>query len=233
MKGILAAFKFLTGGGRFQQDQTRAELLALYFPLVGLVGGLGLVFLNRFLEPRLESELLAVVLITIMILATRAVHLDGTLKTFAALAPATDSGAADRPVGIYGLLAVLLIVLLKVRAVEVIGETRGLSLLLTPALARWSLVVFLYGAAPAADDTVAGLARNVKGWHLLVTTTAILALAGYLLGRTALWIGLSLSLFSLLSRSYLRWRCGGYRYDNLGAVIELSEALSLVLFASL
>src|SRR3972149_1073830 len=125
MKGILAAFKFLAGGGRFRQDQRSTELsAALYFPLVGLVIGLGLVLLNRFLEPRLESELLAVVLIAIMILATQAVHLDGTLKTFAALAPETAAGGADRPGGIYGMTAVLLIVLLKIRAVEVIGETR-------------------------------------------------------------------------------------------------------------
>src|SRR3972149_3236084 len=198
MKGILAAFKFLAGGGRFRQDQRSTELsAALYFPLVGLVIGLGLVLLNRFLEPRLESELLAVVLIAIMILATQAVHLDGTLKTFAALAPETAAGGADRPVGIYGMLAVL-------------------------------LIVFLHGAAPAVDESVAGVVLNVKGWHLLITTIATLALAGYLLGRPALWISLSLSLLALLSRSYLRWRCGGYRYDHLGALIELSEALRFV-----
>ena len=236
MKGVLAACRFLAVGGRFKQDEISPEqfaFAALYFPLVGLVFGLSLAILNRFFEPYLESELLAVVLITWMILMTRAVHLDGTLKTFETLALGTNSSQAAPPVGIYGLLAVLLVALLKIRAVEVIGDTRNLSLLLTPVFARWSLVIFLYGADAAAEDSLARLARTVKGWHLLITTAATLAFAVYLVGRTGLWVGLCLSLFALLSRGYLQRRRGGFSYDNLGAVIELSEALSFILFASL
>jgi cobalamin synthase len=105
--------------------------------------------------------------------------------------------------------------------------------LLTPVFARWALVIFLYGAAPNAEEFVAAVARKVRGWHLLVTTIVTLALAVYLVGRTGLWVGLCVSLFSLLMRSVLRRFHGAYTYHNLGALIELSEALSLVLFASL
>ncbi|MBI2229386.1 MAG: adenosylcobinamide-GDP ribazoletransferase [Deltaproteobacteria bacterium] len=236
MNSVLAAFRFLAVGGRFDEAESRYEasaLAALFFPLVGLVIGLGLAIVNRAFEPHLESELLAVVLTATMLFTTRAVHLDGTMKTFARLANGTSCAESGKPTDIHGLLVVLLVVILKIRAIEVIGDTRTLSLLLTPVLARWLLVIFLYGAAPDAEDSVAAVARNVRGWHLLVTTTATLVFAVYLVGRMGLWIGFWLSLFSLLSRSYLRRYHGAYSYDNLGALIELSETLSLVLFASL
>jgi cobalamin synthase len=67
----------------------------------------------------------------------------------------------------------------------------------------------------------------------LSTTVVVLLLAFFLIGRAALWIGLCLSLFALLSRSYLRWRKGYVSDDNIGAVIELSETLSFVSLASL
>lgn len=236
MKSALAAFKFLAVGGRFDEAESRYEasaLAALFFPLVGLVVGLSLAIVNRALESHLESELLAVVLTATMLLITRAVHLDGTLQTFETLTYGPAFGESARPTHVQGWLVVLLVVLFKIRAIEVIGDTRTLSLLLTPVLARWSLVIFLYGAASVAEDSVATVARNVKGWHLLVTTTATLVFAVYLVGRTGLWVGLCVSLFALLMRSILRRFHGAYTYDNLGALIELSEALSLVLFASL
>lgn len=236
MKSALAAFKFLGGERLSRNDQTRPARfagMAVYFPLVGLILGCVLAIVNRAVEPYLESELLAVVLVATMILVTRAVHLDGTLKTFERMSHGSAFDESARPTHVQGFLIVLLVVLLKIRAVEVIGETRTLSLLLTPVLARWSLLVFLYGAHSIAEESVAELARNVKAWHLLVTTTATLAFAVYLVGRAGLWIGLAVSLFALVSRSYLRRRGGAYTYDNLGAIIELNETLSLIALASL
>ncbi len=236
MKSALAAFRFLAVGGRFDEAESRHEASAsavLFFPLVGLVIGVSMAIINRALEPHLESELLAVVLTAIMLLITRAVHLDGTMQTFETLTYGPGFGESVQPTHVQGWLAVLLVVLLKVRAIEVIGDTRALSLLLTPVLARWSLVIFLYGAARNAEEFVAAVARNVRGWHLLVTTAATLAFAVYLVGRTGLWVGLCVSLFALLARSVLRRFHGAYTYANLGALIELSETLSLVLFASL
>ena len=236
MKSTLAAFRFLAVGARFDESESRQEqsaAAALFFPLVGLVVGLVLAIVNRAFEPHLESELLAVVLTATMLLITRAVHMDGTLQTFARLAHGTAVGDSAQPTHVQSWLVVLLVVLLKIRAIEVIGDTRTLSLLLTPVFARWSVVIFLYGAAPNAEESVAAVARNVRGWHLLVTTLATLGLAVYLVGRPGLWVGLCASLFSLLARGVLRRFHGAYTYDNLGALIELNEALSLVLFASL
>jgi adenosylcobinamide-GDP ribazoletransferase len=234
MESALAVFRFLTLVGRFDAARIKPRQVAKgapLFPLVGLLLGLVLAVLNGALEPYLASEILGVVLIAMLIVMTGAIHLEGAQKSFDALPGGTIP--ENKSNGIYGLLALLLIVLVKVRAVEVIGETRPLSLLFTPIFARWSLVIFLYGSTSVTDDFARVTAENVKGWHLLVTTAAILVFAIYRVGRSGLWIGLCLSLFALLSRTYLHRRHGGISRDDCGALIELAETLSLVLFASL
>lgn len=236
MKSAFAAFKFLTLASRFDRTQASPQQVGAaipYFPLVGILLGLVLVLLNRFLDPRLESEILGSLLIAFLALLTGAIHYQGLQNTFDALS--VKKGRREETGGshAFGVLAIVFVVLLKVRAVEVTGETRSLGLLLTPLFARWSLVIFLYGAASIAEGTARILADNVKAWHLALTTVVTLALAAFLVGRTALWIGLCLSLFALLSRSYLRRRNDCIDSDNFGAVVELSETLSFVLFASL
>jgi adenosylcobinamide-GDP ribazoletransferase len=236
MKSALVAFKFLTLASRFHRAQVSPQQVGTaipYFPLVGIVLGLVLVFLNRLLDPHLESEILGALLIAVLALLTGAMHYEGLQNTFDALSVKMVHGEATTRSHTFGVLAIMFVVLLKVRALEVTGETRSLGLLLTPLFARWSLVIFLYGSAFVAEGTARILADNVRAWHLALTTVVTLALAAFLVGRTALWIGLSLSLFALLSRSYLRRRNGFIDADNFGAVIELSETLSFVLFASL
>jgi adenosylcobinamide-GDP ribazoletransferase len=233
MKAALTAFKFLTRGGRIDQVNPRQISATIaYFPLVGIFFGLILVFLNRLLDPYLESEILATLLIAVLALLTGALHFDGLRNTFDA-ASVTTALAARQKSGAFGVLAILFVVLFKVQALIVTGETRSLGLLLTPLFARWSLVIFLYGSASISEGSARILAENIRAWHLLSTTVVVLLLAFFLIGRAALWIGLCLSLFALLSRSYLRWRKGYVSDDNIGAVIELSETLSFVSLASL
>jgi adenosylcobinamide-GDP ribazoletransferase len=234
MKGALTAFKFLTFSGRIDQLSARQINAAIpYFPLVGIFFGLVLVFLNRLLDPYLESEILATLLIAILALLTGALHFDGLRNTFDASSIETALAERQRSSGALGVLAIVLVVLMKVQALIVTGETRSLGLLLTPMFARWSLVIFLYGSASIAEGSARILAVNVRAWHLVLTTAVVLLLAFFLIARTALWIGLCLSLFALLSRSYFRWRKGYISDDNVGAVVELSETLSFVLLASL
>jgi adenosylcobinamide-GDP ribazoletransferase len=234
MKAALTAFKFLTRGGRIDQVNPRQiSASILYFPLVGFFFGLILVFLNRLLNPYLESEILATLLIAVLALLTGGLHFDGLRNTFDASSVTTALAARQKSNGAFGVLAIVFVVLFKVQALIVTGETRSLGLLLTPLFARWSLVIFLYGSASISEGSARILAENIRAWHLVSTTIVVLLLAFFLIGRTALWIGLCLSLFALLSRSYLRWRKGYVSDDNIGAVIELSETLSFVSLASL
>jgi adenosylcobinamide-GDP ribazoletransferase len=231
MKNALAALKFLTVCTRlrrFDFDLARAGRGAFYFPLVGLVLGALVVWLDRFLQPYLGSEILSVVLVAVLAVMTGAIHFEGLQQTFDALL----DGMVERPSGALGLLAILFVVVLKVRSLEITGETRSLALLLSPTFARWALVIFLYGAADRTDQAARPIAENVRAWHLVVTTLLTLTLAGFLIGRSALWIGLYLSLFALLSRSFLLRQNRTIRYGNFGALVELGETLAFILFST-
>ena len=235
MQNILTAFEFLTFGIHRREVRITPEEIgtaALYFPLVGLGLGLILYLVNRVMESSLSSEILSVVIVAILVIMTAAIHLEGLQKTFDMLwAQPIFSDQSPPPVGINGILAILLVVLLKVRSMGAIGEALGLSLLLTPMFARWGLVIFIYGSTSMVDDRVRVIAGHVKTWHMLVTTAAALTFAFFLAGRTTLWIGLCVSLLALLGRYFLRQRHGGITYDNFGALIEISEALSFLFFA--
>lgn len=236
MKGVLEAFKFLSFVSRFDRARVDAQQLKgsiPYFPLVGIVLGLVLVLINRLLDPRLESEILGALLVAVLVLLTGAIHYEGLQNTFDALSVKMIPLDQIRRNHAFGILAIVFVVLLKIRAIEVTGETRNLGLLLTPLFARWAGVIFLYGSSSAAEGTARILADNMRAWHLALTTVVTLTLAALLVGRIALWIGLYLSLFALLSRSYLRRRNGYIATDNFGAIIEISEMLGFVLFASL
>ena len=59
-----------------------AGLGVLCFPLAGLLLGLVLVVANRVIAPYLSTEILALVLLMILILATGGHHLAGIQETF-------------------------------------------------------------------------------------------------------------------------------------------------------
>ncbi len=236
MKSALAALKFLTIANRMDEIGSNPQLIgqgALYFPLVGFTFGLILASLNHALEPYLASEVLAVFLVTALIIMSGAVQLEGTQKTFDRWsAPGTPPSEDHQGIGVNGLLILLLIVIFKVRAVEVVGEARHLSLLLAPVMARWSLVTFLYGTLAPADQATRLMAEEIRAWQLFLTTAATLALAIFLVGRAGLWIAFGLSLFAILARNYLERRRGGLTRDHLGPIVELSETATLIFFAS-
>ena len=235
MQSLIAAFKYLTVWGRLAPKQPRPESIgaaAAYFPVVGLFLGLLLALFNYGAGLYLESQLLSIFLIGILLIATGAIHCDGVKKTFDALLVDRIRGARVGE-STFGSIAVLLLILCKIRAIDVLDDKIALSLLLTPAFARWTLVIFICGYHDRCEETARRIAENVSFWHLLVTTIAILGVAFSLLGRKGLWIGLSLSVLALLGRSLLHRRHALLTHDNFGAVIEVSEMLTLILLATL
>jgi adenosylcobinamide-GDP ribazoletransferase len=233
MRRFKTAFKFLT----LAEDADNfylgpANLAVLCWPLAGLALGFLLVLVNRAVEPYVPTEILALLLVTVLVLATAGHHLAGMQKTFNMLAEKNALVNSSEGWPIYGLLAVLLVVLFKTHAVAAIGESRALSLILAPLMARWSLIVFLFGNVPD-DITGARITGAVRSWHLITASVASLGFALYFAGARALWVALPLSLIALVARSYLHRRQGGVSVANCGALIEVSEALGFTLFASL
>jgi adenosylcobinamide-GDP ribazoletransferase len=234
MRSLIAACAYLTIWGRRNSQATPQAIGAgaVYFPLVGFLLGLLLALLNYGLGLYLDSEILTILLVVVLLVATGGVHLYGVNKTFAALYP-NFSRTVNSQENFLGFIAVLFVLLFKISSINVLGEKIALSLLLTPVFGRWALVIFIYGYQDHCEDYARRIAENVRFWHVLVTTVATLGVVVYLLGRKGLWIGLGLSVFALLVRSFLHRRHAVLTHSNFGAIIELSETLSLLLLASL
>ncbi len=231
MQRALSAVRLLTIWGRFQELQLRpGELgqIAVYFPIIGAVMGLGLSMLNSFAELYLPSELLSVALVAALVTATGAIHLEGlqeTLSTFGRPAP-LDTQKQRR--GILGLIAVILIMHLKINSLEAIGDTRDASLLLVPMLARWSVVILLYGARNLATAH-----EQARPMPLVLNTALVLTLTVLIASETGLWIALCVSLAALIVRTIVHWHQAQVDCNHLGALVETNEALSLAAFATL
>ena len=230
MQTLAAAFKSLTVWGCFASAKPAPETIgkaAGYFPYVGLVLGLLLALTNYLLAPYLDAEILNLILIALLIAITGAQHLNGVKNTFDALA--ANDGRENETLG---FAAVVLVILFKSAAADSMDEKLTLSLLLTVVLARWALVIFLYGYHSRFDENARPIAEQVNFWPVLASTVATLALTVYFLGRKGLWIALVVSLFTLLLRSLLHRRHAVLSQANLGATVELTEVLCLALLAS-
>jgi adenosylcobinamide-GDP ribazoletransferase len=236
MKSIVAAFEFLTVFSqliRFQTSATMVGKAAALFPVVGLVLGLSLALLARTLQNYVDVEILSTTLVAFLTLATGGLHLEGLKKTFDAPGLRGSPAGSGSSSSAIGIIAIVFVILFKIESIDILEEKLTLALVLAPVMARWAMLVFIYGSHRQSEGEAGIIAANVRFWHVVFATIATLAPATYLLGGTALWIGLSLSVLALSCRALFHRRTGALTRDNYGAVVEGSEALSLVLMAAL
>jgi adenosylcobinamide-GDP ribazoletransferase len=191
-----------------------------------------LALLNYVLAAYLPPEILSVVLITGLVVLTGGGHLEDMKQTMDNTFTKRSLTESHAPAA-FGFIAVTLVILFKAAAVDSMDEKLALSLLLAPVLARWGLLVFAYGAQENCAENSRLIVEQIRFWHLAVATLGTLALVAYYLGRKGLWIALSLSVLTLLTRTLLYRSNTKLTQDNFGAIIETGETLSLVLLASL
>ncbi|HXG50427.1 MAG TPA: adenosylcobinamide-GDP ribazoletransferase [candidate division Zixibacteria bacterium] len=235
MKPAITALAFLTALqrlGKTPPEPHRIGAMAGCFPLTGLILGVALLLSDRLLQPHLDSEVLSAVLVLELALLTGGMSLDALRGTFARL-PGSLSFGGSGTGETSGLLALFFVLMLKVRTIEVAGDSRSIDLLLAPVFGRWALVIYLYGAAAAAGEPLRSIAAGVRPLQLFLATAIALVLAVYLLGRGALWIGLVVSLATLLARSCFGKWAGAPSLDGAGGVVELAETLALLLLSVL
>jgi adenosylcobinamide-GDP ribazoletransferase len=236
MKSIVAALRFLTILSRFTHQKSSAATVgkaAMLFPVIGLILGLFLALLARGLQNYIDAEILSTTLVAFLVLITGGLHLEGLQKTFDEPALGQTATRAGSPGGAVGVAAIVLTILLKIRSLDILDEKLTIALLLSPVLARWAMLIFIYGSHPHSEGDASRIAETVKFWHVVIATLVTLAPVTYLLGRIGLVIGLCLSVFSLVFRGLLLRRNGLLTTANTAAVVELSETLSLILLASL
>jgi len=204
----------------------------LFYPLVGLLFGLILFALNLLLAGA-PMLLHAALLLTVWVLLSGALHLDGLADS----ADAWLGGFGDRertltimkdprsgPIAVVTLVLVLLLKFAALLALIEQGDT--LALIIVPVLGRAALLgLFLttpYVRAGGLGQALADhLPRRAGWWVLGLSALGCVFIAGFGV------VLISLGVFVWLRRLMMR-RLGGATGDTAGALLELLEMGVLV-----
>jgi adenosylcobinamide-GDP ribazoletransferase len=240
VNAFFAAMQFLTLFPRpwwMQHSTSEVGRSAIFYPVVGLMLGLILVLVNFLLLPFASAGLLSVILITLLAFMTRGLHLDGVGDTFDGLGAGGDRDRVlsimdDSHTGVFGLIAIVLVLFLKIHALESMDVDRWRTLLVAPILGRWAMVLLAYRSKAAKAGGLGSiLVDHLKTKHFLVATLLTLLLAAASWRGNGIVMMAWVAVFTTASKSYFHRRLGGVTGDTFGAVGELSETSVMVLLA--
>ena len=240
---FLAALKFLTILRSRRWREPTSEALARstgFFPLAGIIIGLilaGSYWLLRFILP---FNVVGGLMLVGAAVLSGGLHLDGFIDTFDGMgghkpAKARRDAMRDTHTGAFGVVAVILLLLVKYLSLSNVPEGWMMPILiLMPTLSRWTMVYAIF-AHPYARPSGLGTAfKKGTDWRKLLIATAIaLAAVIPLFGVAGLVIMLGVWLTALAMTSYLKGKFGGLTGDTYGAVNEVAEVAVLIMFCLL
>jgi adenosylcobinamide-GDP ribazoletransferase len=239
VNAFFAALQFLTlfpRPGWMQHSTNEVGRSAIFFPVVGLILGLILVLVNFLLLAFASAGLLSVILVTLLAFMTRGLHLDGVGDTFDGLGAGGDrdrilSVMDDSHTGVFGLIAIVLVLFFKIHALESLEVDRWRALLVAPILGRWAMVLLAYRSKAAKAGLGSSLIDHLQTKHFLLATFLTLLLVALIFRGNGIFMMAWVAVFTTASRSYFHRRLGGVTGDTFGAVGELSETSVMVLLA--
>ena len=239
MSAFFAALQFLTlfpYPKRMEHTDDDVGRAAIFFPVIGGILGSILVLVNVLLEPFANAGLLSVILVSLLAFLTRGLHLDGVGDTFDGLGAGGDrdrmlSIMDDSHTGVFGLIAIVLVLLLKIHALEGMDLDRWRTLLVAPILGRWAMVLLAYRAKAAKDGLGSRLIDHLQTKHFLLATLLTLLLVAVIWRVNGIVMMAWVAVLTMASQKYFHRRLGGVTGDTFGAVGELSETSVMVLLA--
>ena len=207
-----------------------------YYPAVGFLLGGGLWVCWALLSRVLPLPLVDFLLISLLVVLTGGLHLDGLADTLDGLGGGRSREEAlkimrDVQIGAFGIIGLILLLMGKYLSLtELPHGLKGPVLLAFPAFGRWAMVLVGYFSGCArpgpglAQSVISGLTWRELSW----ATLSLLLVAGAALGpQVFLYAGL-VGIVSGLFIWYFRKKLGGVTGDCLGAVGELSELIFLL-----
>ncbi|MGH9354245.1 MAG: adenosylcobinamide-GDP ribazoletransferase [Terriglobia bacterium] len=233
---FLVAVQFLTRVPVLRMRAASPNALAqatIFFPIVGLLIGLGAVGLNLVLLPHVNRKVVVVLILTYLVVVTGGLHED-------ALADAADGFGGgwnkdqilnimrDSRIGSFGAVAVTLSLL--ARFVFLTGlphETFNGFLVAGQVISRWTALPlgFFLPSARGLEGQGARVAGEISFVSLAVGTAVTLGIVWAALGPVrCFWTSLAPIVVTGATAAYYRSRIGGVTGDCLGATSQITEA---------
>lgn len=230
---LLVAFQFLTRLpiSRVPYEPDSLSRSAKFFPVVGLVIGLGVSVLWHLLTPHLNRVLVALLIVTFLVLITGGLHEDGMSDSADAFGGGWNreqvlSILRDSRIGSFGALALVISVLARILLLSILPVNRFTAFVISAhVLCRWTtlpLGCFLRSARES-DGQGARIAQKISPASLVSGTILSVASVLYLMHKS-FWIPLLAAMITTaLSGLYYFRRIGGVTGDCFGATNQLTE----------
>ena len=246
MKSLWASFSLawhlltiipLSGGSGAKVPSETFGASLRWFPPIGFLLGASLVMMDRLLESIFLPVVLNIVMLTLYVLVTGGLHLDGWADTVDALSGGKDPEhrltiLRDSRIGALGATGLMLILGLRYAALLSlpVGFREGM-LFCMPAIGRWAMVIGCWGVVyPRPEGLAAQFIRTVW-WRDVLVATMVVGLG--LWGMFDMVIAVMLMIGVCLVVRFVVWwmsrKFGGITGDVLGAMNEGSEVLFLIL----
>jgi len=240
MKSMVAAIQFLTifrPRKKIRLNENSLSGSLLYFPFVGLLIGGFLVGANFLLSKQFSHSLVNLFIILLLVILTGALHLDGLADTLDAFYAGKNREdilriMEDSRIGTMGAIGLIIVILLKFVLLEGIPEAiKYKVLLLMPLSSRWGVVVSSSLSQAAKTEGLGKVfckSASLKEWLGATLFTLIVA---FLILKVQSFIFISaIFLITLILTRYINRKIGGMTGDTLGAIIELTEVSTLLIF---
>jgi len=235
---LLAAMQFLTRlhipAGPY--DPGALARAVKFFPIVGLLIGLGSALFYFLLTPHLSAIVVALLIVGYLVSVTGCLHEDG-------LADAADGfgGGWDREkvlafmrdsrIGTYGAVALTLSVVARVVLIASLPRGRAEAYLIAaPVLCRWTtlpLSFYLPSARDGSDGQTEGQGARIANLtsltSLMIGSVLTLAIVFAVLHFRAVVPVMTGVVITLITALYYKRRIGGITGDCFGATNQLTE----------
>ncbi len=237
---LAEAWRFLTIIPLPRRTAATPEDLArsmAFYPAVGLILGAVLTAADWGMLRILPGEISALMAVGLLAVLSGGIHLDGLADTADGILGGRDREESlrimrDERIGVFGVIALILIIVAKYQALSHLSSgDRAMALLTMPAVGRWSMVAVSYRAVYAR--TGEGLARPflaLLSWRE-VAWASLFLLGGVIwaFGPAGVAYAGAVAILGLSISMWLRARIGGLSGDCIGAIGEVSEAFFLIL----
>lgn len=239
-----AAVRFLTifPLGKETGEKIDSRLYLISFPVIGILIGVALLLTLKLFINLIPQFILSSVIITLYLIITRMLHLDGLLDTFEGLLGGQNKEEAlrimkDPHVGSFGIVVAVLYLLsfwgalAHLTALEQLKSSGLGALVAASCLGRWAMIFAATISKPARAEGLGAQFLKLQSKENLLWASFIPVIVAVGIFE---WFGLLvLAAVLLLAWGIQLWsqrKIGGVTGDILGAILELTQLL--VLFAA-
>jgi len=233
--GFLTLFPFPARTDFDTKDLGRSMAL---FPLVGLLLGGILLFINYTLSPYLPGRLVNIIILASLVVLTGGLHLDGFMDTLDGIGGGNNREKIlkimrDSRVGAFGAMGIVFLVLIKWETLNSLeGDIKGAALILMPVISRYGMALLTHISPYARDEGMGRpFAEGLTRARVIIAALVTLGIAFITASMEGVMMVIIATALCLLWSRWFIKKIGGITGDVIGAFNEVTELSVLILFA--